>query len=85
MSNSSDNPIRQARRRGWAQKILPPDEQRAREKRQSALAMSHEEVDEVTQIWLAGIEAGERDRGTRDFFKVTFGPWTSQLLRLRGS
>ena len=47
--------------------------------------MSHEELDEIARIWLAGVEAGEGDRGTCDFFKGTFGPWVSELMRIRRS
>ena len=86
MSQSSDNPIRQAHRRGWAQKVLPPDIQRAREMREIALKMSHEEFDEITQIWLAGVQAGEQgDLEARAFIAGTFGPWASELLRWRRS
>jgi len=86
MSQSSDNPVRQARRRGWAQKILPPDIMREHEKRQGAHAMSLKELDEIAHLWLAGMNAGERgDAEARDFFRGTFGPWASEVMRRRAS
>ena len=53
--------------------------------REIARKMSQEEFDEIARIWLAGVEAAEEDRGTRDFFNGTFGPWASELLRQRRS
>jgi len=84
MSQSSDNPVRQARRRGWAQRVLPPDARRRQEMREIAQKMSHEELDEITRIWLAGVESGEQgDQEARDLMRGTFGPWAAELLRLR--
>jgi hypothetical protein len=86
MSQSSDNPVRQARRRGWAQKILPSDPLREHEQRQIARAMSQEELDDITQLWLAGTQAGvQGDVEARDFFRGTFGPWAALIMRQRSS
>lgn len=73
MSQSSDNPVRQARRRAWAQKVLPSAE-REREMREIARKMSRDDLEEITALWLTGIEAGEQGDP---------GVWASELMRLR--
>ena len=86
MSQSSDNPVRQARRRGWAQKVLPPSAEHEREMREIARRMSHEEFAEVVTLWLDGAKAAYMgDTEALAFFSGTFGPWASELLRLRRS
>ena len=78
--------VRQARRRGWAQKILPPDTLAAREKNQLARAMSQKELDDITQLWLAGtLASAQGDEEARVFFQGTFGPWAAEIMRLRAS
>jgi hypothetical protein len=84
MSQSSKNPIRQALRRVLAKKILASDW--PREMRAVAQRLCHDEINELTRAWLAGTAAAEQgDREARDFFRGTFGPWASEILRLRRS
>jgi len=57
-----------------------------REMQEIARAMSHDELEEIAQIWLAGVQAGEQgDLEASVFTNGTFGPWASELLRLRRS
>ena len=69
----------------WAQRVLPND-QRVREMNEIARAMSREVLEEITRIWLAGIEAGEQgDIEASAFIKGTFGPWATQIMQARRS
>ena len=57
-----------------------------REMQEIARAMSHDELEEITQIWLAGIEAGEQgDVEASAFIKGTFWPWAARIMRQRAS
>lgn len=48
--------------------------------------MSREDFYEIATLWLVGTEAANRgDIEARDFFTGTFGPWASEILRLRRS
>jgi hypothetical protein len=81
---SSNNPIRQGRRRGWASKILPGDWQR--EMGAIACRLSQGELDEITQYWLAAKQAADSgDYEMRWFVRGTFGRWAAEIMRLRAS
>ena len=63
---------------------MPPDDRGRLEMRKRAQRMSPQELDEITRIWLAGVEAAEQgDSEIRGFINGMFGPWASELLRLR--
>ena len=48
--------------------------------------MSQKELDDITQLWLVGTQAGEQgDEEARVFFQGTFGPWAAHVMRARRS
>ena len=84
MSQPSDNPIRQGRRRAWAQKILPSDW--PREMREVARKLSQGELEEIAWYWLTASEAvAGGDSEMHAFIDGTFGPWAAQIMRWRAN
>ena len=84
MSQSSDDPIRQARRRGWASKILPDN--RAQEMHEIARKLTQAELEEIAQIWLMACEAADGgDNEAKLLAEGTLGPWAAEIMRLRAS
>ena len=54
--------------------------------RATAQRMLHDEIEGLVRVWLEFIAAGEQgDHEALVFARGTFGPWASELLRLRRS